>query len=268
MSQAQSQSAKAAANMDRGEKERKVNELVKFLLVMDQKKLPIKKQDINKHVLKEHSKAFLDIKNAAAARLEKVFGIELVEMEDKFKGSFILVNKIETDTEQSHLEWGEDDDSKMGLIMVVLSLIFMSGNVLQDSQLYNSLKKLGINPDITHEVFGDIKKLLTQEFVRQGYLEMTRQPNMDPPVTEFGWGQRAKLETSKRRVLEFVSKVYGIESQQWTTQWQDVQLSEADNPNTQQPSTSSQLPSSQVPPSQRRSGVAASQARSKQGSRR
>ena len=25
----------------------------------------------------------------------------------------------------------EDDDSKMGLIMVVLSLIFMSGNVLQ-----------------------------------------------------------------------------------------------------------------------------------------
>ena len=28
--------------------------------------------DINKHVLKEHSKAFLDIKNAAAARLEKV----------------------------------------------------------------------------------------------------------------------------------------------------------------------------------------------------
>ena len=29
---------------------------------------------------------------------------------------------------------GEDDDSKMGLIMVVLSLIFMSGNVLQDSK--------------------------------------------------------------------------------------------------------------------------------------
>ena len=35
----------------------------------------------------------------------QVFGIQLVELEDKFKGSFILVNKIETDTEQSHLEW-------------------------------------------------------------------------------------------------------------------------------------------------------------------
>ena len=51
MSQAQSQSAKAAASMDRGEKERKVNELVKFLLVMDQKKLPIKKQGKLKHSL-------------------------------------------------------------------------------------------------------------------------------------------------------------------------------------------------------------------------
>ena len=52
MSQAQSQSAKAAANMDRGEKERKVNELVKFLLVMDQKKVPIKKQGKVLKVLK------------------------------------------------------------------------------------------------------------------------------------------------------------------------------------------------------------------------
>ena len=58
-----------------------------------------------------------------------------------------------------------------------------------------------------HEVFGDVKKLLTQEFSRQGYLEVTKQPSMEPPVTEFRWGQRAKNETSKRKVLEFVSKV-------------------------------------------------------------
>ena len=28
----------------------------------------------------------------------------------------------------------EEEDSKMGLVMVVLSLIFMSGNVMQDSK--------------------------------------------------------------------------------------------------------------------------------------
>ena len=45
-----------------------------------------------------------------------MFGIELVELEDKFKGSFILVNKIETDTEQPHLEWYDRLVSKIPLL--------------------------------------------------------------------------------------------------------------------------------------------------------
>jgi hypothetical protein len=60
---------------------------------------------------------------------------------------------------------------------------------------------------LVHEVFGDTKKLLTQEFVRQGYLEYTRQPNSDPPMYDFRWGQRAKVEISKRSCLNFVSQV-------------------------------------------------------------
>ena len=50
---------------------------------------------------------------------------------------------------------------------------------------------------VRHETFGDVKRLLTIEFVRQGYLEHTRQPNTDPPQYEYTWGTRAKLETSK-----------------------------------------------------------------------
>lgn len=60
---------------------------------------------------------------------------------------------------------------------------------------------------VTHPVFGDVKKQLTVEFVRQGYLEYTRQPNTDPPVFEFRWGFRAKKEITKRNCLDFVSQV-------------------------------------------------------------
>ena len=37
---------------------------------------------------------------------------------------------------------GEDDDSKRGLLMVTLSLIFMSGNVITDSKcnFYHNIK--------------------------------------------------------------------------------------------------------------------------------
>ena len=59
----------------------------------------------------------------------------------------------------------------------------------------------------THETFGDVKKLVTQEFVRQGYLEFTKLPNQETPVYEVQWGQRAHAETSKKKILKFVSMV-------------------------------------------------------------
>ncbi|KAK3579038.1 hypothetical protein CHS0354_029894 [Potamilus streckersoni] len=71
-SQTMNQAVKAAASMDRGEIERKTNDLVQYLLIMDQKKIPIKKQDINKHVLKDASKAFPVIFEKATERLEKL----------------------------------------------------------------------------------------------------------------------------------------------------------------------------------------------------
>ena len=58
-----------------------------------------------------------------------------------------------------------------------------------------------------HETFGDVKKLVTQEFVKQAYLELTKLPNNEQPVFEVRWGQRAKLETSKLQILKFVSLV-------------------------------------------------------------
>ena len=43
-SQSMTQVQKAVANMDKGEQERKIDEVVKYILVADQKKVPIKKQ--------------------------------------------------------------------------------------------------------------------------------------------------------------------------------------------------------------------------------
>lgn len=62
-----------------------------------------------------------------------------------------------------------------------------------------------------HAVFGDVKKLITQEFVRMGYLEYVRDPKSDPPVYEFKWGPRAKLEISKRNALDFVCQVSEVQ---------------------------------------------------------
>ena len=59
----------------------------------------------------------------------------------------------------------------------------------------------------SHEIFGDVKKLLTQEFPRQMYLAYERVPKSDPPSFTFEWGQRAKLEFSKWNSLQFMCTV-------------------------------------------------------------
>nr|XP_022300182.1 non-structural maintenance of chromosomes element 3 homolog [Crassostrea virginica] len=236
------QAEKAHSSMDRREQEKKLHDLVQFLLVMDQKKLPIKKLDINKQVLKEHSKAFPVMIKLAEELLKKTFGIELVSLEDKQKGSYILVNTLETDVDDlmesdPHLtlnpvEWSEEDHAKTGLLMVILSAVFMNGEVMVDSQLYHMLRKLGVDPDITHSLFGDVKKLLTMEFVRQGYLDHTRQPNTDPPVYEYRWGFRARKEMTKRNCLDFVSKLYEKQPEEWVSQYQVVVEEEGEEEST------------------------------------
>ncbi|ESO89986.1 hypothetical protein LOTGIDRAFT_56299, partial [Lottia gigantea] len=184
-----------------------VNDLVQYLLIMDQKKYPIKKLDINKIVLKDTSKAFPLVMKRASEKLSEVFGIDVVELQDKHKGSYILVSKYENDVEKPHILWPEEDNCHTGLLVIILSLIFMNNNVMQDSELWHTLKKLGIDPEVHHETFGDVKKLVTQEFVRQAYLEYIKQPQTDPLVYDFKWGQRAKAETSKNNILHFVSEV-------------------------------------------------------------
>ncbi|XP_048742611.1 non-structural maintenance of chromosomes element 3 homolog [Ostrea edulis] len=227
------QAEKAHSSMERGEQEKKLHDLVQFLLIMDQKKLPIKKQDINKQVLKEHSKAFPVMIKLAEKKLKEVFGIELVSLEDKQKGMYILVNTLDTDVDEeleqdpnlnlTPVDWSEEDHAKTGLLMVVLSAVFMNGDVMVDSQLFHMLKKLGVDQDGYHAVFGDVKKLLTTEFVRQGYLEHIRQPNTDPPVYEFRWGFRARKEITKRICLNFVSQLYKKEPEEWVSQFKEVE---------------------------------------------
>uniref|UniRef100_A0A8C4PYK6 MAGE domain-containing protein n=1 Tax=Eptatretus burgeri TaxID=7764 RepID=A0A8C4PYK6_EPTBU len=106
-------------------------------------------------------------------------------------------------------------EDKLGLLLVVLSIIFMKGNVISSSLLWFTLKKFGVDPSFYHPVFGDVKKLITEEFVRQKYLEHTKTLHTDVPEYKFSWGSRAFTETSKLRILDFVSKMFGNTPQDW-----------------------------------------------------
>jgi len=213
-------------DLDPVEAEKKVNELVQFMLVMDQKKIPIKKRDINKQVLKECSRSFSTFLQQASEKLSQVFGFQVVELQDKMKGCYCLVNKIANKEENPHLIWNETDETRMGLLAIILSVIFMNGNNILEEDLWQALKKLGIRRDEKHHTFGNVRSLIMEDFVRQGYLEVIPQPNTDPLVKEIVWGQRAKHEFTKKNSLNFVSQIYNMTPNAWLHQWQQVQAEE------------------------------------------
>ncbi|NXW11907.1 NSE3 protein, partial [Fregetta grallaria] len=182
----------------------KVSELVQFLLVKDQKKIPIRRADMLKKVIRGYKDVYSEIVNRAGRTLQQVFGLQLVEIDTKHHIYILTSNLPRAEGENLHRD---NQTAKLGLLIVILSFIFMKGNSAKDSTVWEFLRRLRVHPGERHEVFGDVKKLVTEEFVRQKYLEITPIPLTDPPEFKYQWGPRAAKETSKKDVLRFVAKV-------------------------------------------------------------
>ncbi|XP_031169849.1 necdin-like 2 isoform X1 [Sander lucioperca] len=198
--------------------DQKTAEVVQFFLVRDQKKIPVRRADLVKHVLKDYRNIYPEIMKRAARTFDQVFGLKIVEIDSK-NHMYILVNKLET-AEAPPIT--SPTNPKTGLLFVVLSLIFMKGGAVRENLIWNTLKKLRVDAGEKHEEFGDVKKAITDEFVRQRYLEYVRIPHTEPVEFEFRWGQRAEVEVSKVKILEFMGELHDQDPQSWTQQFREA----------------------------------------------
>ncbi|XP_004648756.1 melanoma-associated antigen D2 [Octodon degus] len=197
----------------------RANDLVKYLLAKDKTKIPIRRSDMLKDIIKEYTDVYPEIIERAGYSLEKVFGIQLKEI-DKNDHLYILLSTLEP-TDAGILGTTKDSP-KLGLLMVLLSIIFMNGNRSSEAVIWEVLRKLGLRPGIHHSLFGDVKKLITDEFVKQKYLDYARVPNSNPPEYEFFWGLRSYYETSKMKVLKFACKVQKKDPKEWAAQYREA----------------------------------------------
>lgn len=220
-------------NLSREQVDQKTAEVVQYFLVKDQKKIPIRRADIVKNVVKEYRTIYPELIKRAAQTFDKVFGLKLVEIDTK-NHLYILVNKLEAAAEDPPIS--NPTNPKMGLLFVILSVVFMKGGVVRENLVWNTLKKLRVDPGEKHDEFGDVKKVVTDEFVRQRYLEYVRIPHTEPVEHEFKWGQRAEIEVSKSRILEFMGELHDVDPQTWTQQCREANSSQ----NSSQPGPSSQ----------------------------
>ncbi|XP_036134697.1 melanoma-associated antigen B4-like [Molossus molossus] len=176
--------------------------LVEHLLLQYKRKEPIRRADMLRVVHKRYRKDFPEVLRRAAERMDLFFGLELKEVKPN-GNSYILVN-TQGDAGDGPSGWSFP---KKGVLMPLLSVIFLNGNRASEEEIWGFLNTLGIYDGKSDFIFGEPRKLITQDLVQEKYLLYQQVPGSDPPRFEFLWGPRAQAETSKMKVLEFLAKL-------------------------------------------------------------
>jgi len=223
---------KAAQKLTTDELERKVKDVVRLALFSELRKQPIRRDDMVKKVLHEHSRAFQVVFDKAQERLEDIFGMSLAELPSKEKKSFgtggsrkpvgnkdkpstksyVLKNVLPQEYRVSDIiSWEKNNEEDiMGLLTVILSLIHVNGRVLSDDQLAHYFRRLYL---VDNDKF-DLEKLLST-FVKQGYLDKQKtnrsdqSQNSEKEPLEYRWGPRAKIEMPESNLVEFIRALFG-----------------------------------------------------------
>ncbi|KAI9017753.1 MAGE family-domain-containing protein [Gaertneriomyces semiglobifer] len=208
------------------EMHRKVKDFVRYALAMEHKRKPIRRQDINQKVLKEHNKYFKQVFDLAQEKLRGVFGLEMTPVGANERRSnsqavrraaalaggntgsakaWILTVTTTPSQRESLLNWGEEQPL-MVLLCVILGVIYTNGGCIEEGVLYRHLRQLGIERG-QHQVFGSMDQVFA-DFIAQSYLNRHRQTDSEGDVYEYTIGPRSKVELPEKNLIEFMTAMY------------------------------------------------------------
>ncbi|DAA12682.1 TPA: melanoma antigen family B, 4-like [Bos taurus] len=178
--------------------------LVKYMLLKYKMRELIKRSEMVKVIHRRYKAQFPEILSRASEHMEMVFGLVLKEVRPNSHCYTLVSNLDLSDSESMRGDWGLP---KNGLLMPLLGVIYLNGHRASEEEVWKFLNILGIYDGRMHFIFGDTRKLITEDLVQEEYLEYNQVPGSDPPHYEFLWGPKALTENSKTKVLQFLTKV-------------------------------------------------------------
>ncbi|XP_027795994.2 melanoma-associated antigen 10-like [Marmota flaviventris] len=199
--------------------EEKVTDLVHILILKYRLKEPITKVEMLRVVTKEYKNQFPVIFKKAIKYLEVIFGIDVKET-DTASHLYALVNSL--DLTYDEILTNDQSMPKNGFLIIILGVIFIEGNCASEENIWEFLNMMGVYDGKEHFIYGEPRKFITRDLVQENYLEYRQVPNSDPPCYEFLWGPRAKAETIKMKVLEFLAKVKGSDPVSFSSWYEEA----------------------------------------------
>ncbi|XP_005381733.1 PREDICTED: necdin [Chinchilla lanigera] len=197
----------------------KAHELMWYVLVKDQNKVVIWFPDMVKDVIGSYKKWCRSILRRTSLILARVFGLHL-RLISLHTMEFALVKALSP--EELDRVALNNRMPMTGLLLMILSLIYVKGRGARESAVWNVLRILGLRPWKKHSTFGDVRKLITEEFVQQKYLKYQRIPYTEPPEYEFFWGSRASQEITKMQIMQFLARVFKKDPQAWPSRYREA----------------------------------------------
>ncbi|KAL1765794.1 melanoma-associated antigen 10-like [Sigmodon hispidus] len=183
---------------------RKAVDLVLFLLLKYRRRQMTTRAEILHMVIRDYEAHYPVIFTKAADCMRLMFGLEIIERNPHVH-SYSLVHSL--GITYDGMQHGFRGTPKTGLVIIILCIIFIEDNCVSEEVLWRILNNMGLYAGRDHFIYGEPRKLITEHFVQEGYLEYRQVPGSDPPTYEFLWGPRAHAETTKMKVLEFFASV-------------------------------------------------------------
>uniref|UniRef100_H0XWU0 MAGE domain-containing protein n=1 Tax=Otolemur garnettii TaxID=30611 RepID=H0XWU0_OTOGA len=206
-------------NMSIDALEKKVAFLESFLLLKYRMKEVATKEDILKIIIKDDEDHFPEIFLRACEHMEMIYGLDVKEVDPTSHcyGIFIKLG-LTYDGMLGPIE----GLPKTGLLILMLCLIFMHGNRVCEEEVWRVLNIREIYSGQKHFIYGEPKEFLTNDLVKEKYLEYRQVANSDPARYEFLWGPRAHAETRKMEILEFLAKIHGTDPKSYPSQYEEA----------------------------------------------
>ncbi|XP_040599889.1 melanoma-associated antigen B4-like [Mesocricetus auratus] len=183
---------------------RKTGMLIAYMLNKYKQKEPLLREEMLNVVNKSFKEQFPEILKKASNRMDLVFGLELKEVPPSGQ-SYELVSKLDFEDDGSRSS--ELGLPNRGILIPLLSVIYLNGYCAPEKEVWHFLSMLGVHDGVPHLIFGNIRKLITEDLVQEKYLEYHQVPSSDPPSYEFLWGPRAYSETNKMKVMDFLANI-------------------------------------------------------------
>ena len=183
---------------------RKTRMLVEYMLLKYKMQQPMRRGEMLKVINKRFKEHFPEILKKASYRLDVVFGLELKEILPHGQ-AYELVSKLDFEDDGSRIN--ELGVPTRGILIALLSVIYLNNYCAAEEDVWYFLNALGVDDGMMHVFLGDVRRVITEQLVREEYIEYRQVPNSDPPSYQFLWGPRAYAETCQIKVMDFLAKI-------------------------------------------------------------